>query len=37
VLDYNGRLYNRRRPHSSLDRQAPDDVYFNQPPLRLAA
>ena len=30
-------FYNRRRPHSSLDRQAPDDVYFNQPPLRLAA
>jgi len=30
-------FYNRHRPHSSLDRQTPDDVYFNQPPLRLAA
>ena len=30
-------FYNRRRPHTSLDRQTPDDVYFNQPPLRLAA
>ena len=30
-------FYNPRRPHSSLDRQAPGDVYFNQPPLRLAA
>ena len=30
-------FYNRRRPHSSLDRQAPDDVYFDQPQLRLAA
>jgi len=30
-------FYNRRRPHSSLDRQAPDDVCFNQPSLRLAA
>jgi putative transposase len=30
-------FYNRRRPHSSLDRQAPDDVYFNPPPVRLAA
>ena len=30
-------FYNRRRPHSSLDRRAPDDVYFNPPALRLAA
>ena len=22
-------LYNRRRPHSRLDRNAPDEVYFN--------
>ena len=24
-------FYNRRRPHSSLDRKTPDQVYFNQP------
>lgn len=30
-------FYNRRRPHSSLDRRTPDAVYFNQPPLRQAA
>ena len=24
-------FYNTRRPHSSLDRQTPDQVYFNQP------
>lgn len=30
-------FYNRRRPHPSLDPQTPDDVYFNPPPLRLAA
>jgi putative transposase len=22
-------FYNTRRPHSSLDRQTPDEVYFN--------
>jgi putative transposase len=30
-------FYNRRRPHSSLDRQTPDEAYFNHPPLRAAA
>jgi len=30
-------LYNRRRPHSSLGRRTPDDVYFSQQPLALAA
>ena len=30
-------FYNRRRPHSSLDRQTPDDVYFMSVPLQLAA
>ena len=30
-------LYNQRRPHSSLGRRTPDDVYFSQPPLTLAA
>jgi putative transposase len=33
-------LYNRRRPHSSLDDQTPDQAYFNHtsmPPIRLAA
>jgi len=30
-------LYNRRRPHSSLGRRTPDDVYFSQQPLTLAA
>jgi putative transposase len=30
-------FYNRRRPHSSLDGATPDQAYFNQPPLRLAA
>jgi putative transposase len=29
-------FYNRKRPHSSLDRQTPDQVYFNSMP-RLAA
>jgi len=29
-------FYHGRRPHSSLDRQTPDQVYFN-PPLRAAA
>ena len=30
-------LYNRRRPHSSLNRKTPDQVYYSQPPLTLAA
>ncbi len=30
-------LYNRRRPHSSLGRKTPDQVYFPQQPLTLAA
>jgi putative transposase len=33
-------LYNRRRPHSSLDGMTPDQAYFGQestPPIRLAA
>jgi putative transposase len=30
-------LYNRRRPHSSLGRRTPDDVYFSQLPLIQAA
>ncbi len=30
-------FHNSRRPHSSLDRQTPDAVYFNQPPLPVAA
>lgn len=33
-------LYNRRRPHSSLDDQTPDEAYFDQhrpPPIRMAA
>ena len=33
-------LYNRRRPHSSLDDRTPDQAYFGQPsllPVRLAA
>jgi len=33
-------LYNRRRPHSSLDDQTPDQAYFgsmSKPPIRLAA
>jgi putative transposase len=32
--------YNRRRPHSSLDDQTPDQAYFGRtsmPPIRLAA
>ena len=31
------RFYNAHRPHSSLDRQTPDDVYFNSLPEKLAA
>ena len=30
-------LYNRRRPHSSLKRRTPDQVYYSQQPLTLAA
>jgi len=30
-------LYNRRRPHSSLKRKTPDQVYYPQQPLTLAA
>ncbi len=30
-------LYNQRRPHSSLKRQTPNQVYFSQQPLTLAA
>jgi len=30
-------FYNSGRPHSKLDRQTPDQVYFNNPPLSRAA
>jgi putative transposase len=30
-------FYNRRRPHSSLDRRTPDEAYFEHPSLRAAA
>ncbi len=30
-------LYNQRRPHSNLKRQTPDQVYFSQQPLTVAA
>ena len=30
-------FYNRRRPHSSLDGTTPDQAYFTQLPLRVAA
>ena len=30
-------FYNSRRPHSSLDRQTPDEAYFDRPLLKLAA
>ena len=30
-------FYNGRRPHSSLDRQTPDQAYFNRPPQAAAA
>jgi putative transposase len=29
--------YNRKRPHSSLDRKTPDEAYFNPSPLAAAA
>jgi transposase InsO family protein len=30
-------FYNGRRPHSSLDGTTPDQAYFTQLPIRLAA
>jgi putative transposase len=30
-------FFNRQRPHSSLNRQTPDQVYFNRQPVTLAA
>ena len=30
-------FYNRKRPHSSLDRRTPDEAYFNPSPLAAAA
>jgi putative transposase len=30
-------IYNAKRPHSSLARRTPDEVYFNLPPLPMAA
>ena len=30
-------VYNRRRPHSSLKRKTPDQVYYSSQPLTLAA
>ena len=30
-------FYNRRRPHSSLDRRTPDEAYFDHPSLSAAA
>jgi len=30
-------LYNRRRPHSSLDDTTPDQAYFTPLPIRMAA
>ena len=30
-------FYNRRRPHSSIDRRTPDDAYFDVPSLKVAA
>ena len=30
-------FYNGRRPHQSPDDATPDQAYFNQPPVRLAA
>ena len=31
------RFYNSRRPHSSLDRKTPDQAYFNQSSIPVAA
>ena len=36
-LDRYFRFYNSRRPHSSLDRQTPDQLYFESLPLPMAA
>src|SRR5450759_2446964 len=36
IASYLG-FYNSGRPHSSLDRQTPDQAYFNRPPLAAAA
>jgi putative transposase len=36
-LDRYFRFYNSRRPHSSLDRQTPDQFYYNSLPLPMAA
>ncbi len=36
-LDRYFRFYNNRRPHSSLDRQTPDQFYFEALPLPMAA
>ena len=36
-LDRYFRFYNTRRPHSSLERQTPDQVYFNRLPTPRAA
>jgi transposase InsO family protein len=30
-------FYNRLRPHSSLDRQTPDEAYFSASPMAVAA
>ena len=30
-------FYNRRRPHSAIDRQTPDTAYFTRQPLAAAA
>jgi len=30
-------FYNRRRPHSSLDGDTPDQAYFNSLPIRMVA
>jgi putative transposase len=30
-------FFNQQRPHSSLNRQTPDQIYFNRPPEALAA
>ena len=36
-LDRYFRFYNKRRPHSSLDRQTPDQFYYESLPLPMAA